>query len=165
MGRLLNTKQATLVCAAARVGGVGLLPLCVVIASSVSVNSGLSARNYVEMLGSARTWALFRNSLLLAASTTAVLALAGVPLGVLLAKTDLPLRKSLAVAFCLPLVFPPYILAVGWFEILGRGCLLARWFDISAGSEWLFALPGVLLVVATAFLPLVILLTMTYIRG
>jgi iron(III) transport system permease protein len=165
MGRLLNVKQITLAFAAAILVAVGVLPLCGMIGASFSVHGALSGRNYIEVLGNARTWALFRNSLLLATLTTIVVAFAGVTLGVLVAKTDLPLRSTLVVAFSLPLVFPPYILAVGWFELLGRGGLLARWFDIATGSAWLFALPGVLLVLATAFLPVVLLLTITYIRG
>src|SRR5207253_3161057 len=97
------------------------------VASSLWVDGGFSAKNYVDALGSARTWVLFGNSLLLAALTTAAAGLAGVTLGILFAKTDLPSGTSLAVLFSLPLLFPPYILAAGWFEVLGRGGILAHW--------------------------------------
>jgi len=86
------------------------------------------------------------------ALTTIFAAVAGVTLGVLFAKTDLPLRNPLTVIFSLPLLFPPYILAVGWYEALGRG-------------GWLFGLPGAVLVLATALLPIVLLLTMTYLKA
>jgi iron(III) transport system permease protein len=168
MGGLLSAKRATLVAAALVFAAVGLLPLCLMIGSSLWVDGGFSVRNHVEVLGNARTWVLFRNSLLLATLTTAIAGLAGVTLGILVAKTDLPFGSSLSVVFCLPLLFPPYILAVGWFEILGRGGILTRWIGPTAGektSRWLFGLPGAVLVLASAFLPIILLLTITYLRG
>ena len=165
MGGLLSAKRATLVAAALVLAVVGLLPLCLMIGSSFWVDGGFSVRNYVEVLGNARTWVLFRNSLFLATLTTAVAGLAGVTLGILVARTDLPFRSSLSVIFSLPLLFPPYIFAVGWFEILGRGGILARWIPIGeTTSRWLFGLPGAVLVLGAAFLPIVLLLTITYLR-
>ena len=163
MGGLLNAKRITLVAAALVLAVIGLLPLCLMIGSSFWVDGGFSLRNYVEVLGNARTWVLFRNSLVLAALTTAVAGLAGGMLGILLAKTDLPLSRSFSVIFSLPLLFPPYILAVGWFEVLGRSGILARWIPIGeTTSRWLFGFPGAVLVLGTAFLPIVLLLTITY---
>src|SRR6266481_5299190 len=124
MGGLLRAKRVTLITAALVLAVVGLLPLCLMVGSSLWVDGNFSFRNYVEVLGNARTWILFRNSLVLATLTTIVAGLVGVTLGILLAKTDLPFSRLLAGAFSLPLIFPPYILAVGWFEILGRGGIL-----------------------------------------
>ena len=143
--------------------GVGVLPLCLMVATSLS-----STQNYTTTLGTARTWGLFRNSLVLATLTTAVTGAAGVTLGVILAKTDLALRNTLAAIFSLPLLFPPYILAVGWFEVLGRGGVLAQCVCPALGdvtARWLFGLPGVVLVLSTAFLPVVLLLTMSYVSA
>ena len=105
---------------------------------------------------------------MLATLTTVVAGAVGVTLGVILAKTDLALRNTFAVVFSLPLLFPPYILAVGWFEVLGRHGILAQWAGAAAGEvtgRWLFGLPGLVLVLSTAFLPVVLLLTMTYVRA
>lgn len=147
---------------------VGLLPLSVMVLESLRADGGFSLRNYVDVLGSGQTWALLRNSALLATLTTAAAGLLGVPLAILLVKTDIHLRNVLAVAFSLPLLFPPYILAVGWFELVGRGGLLSQWLGPAAG-EWtspqLFGLPGTVLVLTTAFLPVVLLLAMTYLRA
>jgi iron(III) transport system permease protein len=168
MGRILKAKRATLIAAAAVLGLVGLLPLLLMIVSSFRVEGEFSLKNYVEVFGNVRTWILFRNSLALAGLTTAVAGPIGVVLGILLARTDLPLRRTFAVSFSLPLLFPPYVLAIGWFEVLGRGGLLARgmgaaWGEMTSG--WLFGLPGAVLVLASAFLPVVLLLTIAYMRG
>jgi iron(III) transport system permease protein len=138
------------------------------LAASVRVDGAFSAKNYLEVFGNIRTWVLFRNSVVLAGLTTAVAGIIGLTLGSLIAKTDLPLRKTLAIVFSLPLLFPPYVLAIGWFEVLGRGGLLAKWVGAPWGemtSRWLFGLPGAVLVLGSAFLPVVLLLTITYLRG
>jgi iron(III) transport system permease protein len=164
----LNSKSTTLVAAGLVLAVVGLLPVCFMILSSVVVDGGLSFKNYAEALGNVRTWMLFKNSVVLAALTTAIAGLLGVAMGIILARTDLPLRKSIAGLFVLPLIFPPYILAVGWFEVLGRTGILSHWIGMGAAeltSRWLFSLPGAVLVLAAAFLPIVLLLTMTYLSG
>jgi iron(III) transport system permease protein len=168
MGRLLNAKRATLIGAALMLTFIGLLPLFLMIGSSFCVDGGFALTNYVEVFGNMRTWILFRNSFVLALLTTAVAGAIGVPLGILIAKTDVPLGKIWAIVFSLPLLFPPYVLAIGWFEVLGRGGLLAQlsaatWGEVT--SRWLFGLPGAVLVLGSAFLPVVLLLTIAYLRG
>ena len=88
MGGLLSGKRVTLWAAVAVWIGVGVLPLFVMLATSLS-----STENYTATLGSARTWSLLRNSLLLATLTTVVAGAVGVTLGVILAKTDLALPE------------------------------------------------------------------------
>ncbi len=163
MDRVLNSKRITLWVAVAIFVIAGVLPLCFMLAASLT-----SAANYTATLGNPRTWGLLRSSLLLAMFTTTLASLAGVTLGIVLAKTDLPLRSVFAVVLSMPLLFPPYILAVGWYEALGRGGLLSQWAGSAVGeatSAWLFAFPGAVLVLTTAFLPVVLLLTMTYLRA
>ena len=163
MHPMKNSRRITLWAAVAILILVGVLPLCVMLGASLA-----DIGNYTGTLGNARIWTLFRNSLMLATLTTLAAGTAGVTLGILIAKTDLPLRTPLAVVLSLPLLFPPYILAVGWFEVLGRGGLLAQWAGSTVGeitSRWLFGLPGVVLVLATSFLPVVLLLAMTYLHA
>jgi iron(III) transport system permease protein len=138
------------------------------LASSVWVRGGFSARNYVEVFGNPQFWVLFRNSLTLAALTTSLAGIAGVILGVLIIKTDMPMGTLLAAGFSLPPLFPPCVLAVGWFEILGRGGILSRWTNPAIGemtSRWFFGFPGAVVVLASAFMPIVLLLTITYLRS
>src|SRR5436190_13812654 len=123
MGRILSARQATLWTAGVVLLAAGLAPLCVMVAASFSAGGSFSTAHYVDALGNRRIWTLFGNSLLLAVLTTALAGIGGVSLGLLLAKTDLPLRKFLLAFFSLPLLFPPYLLAAGWFEVLQRGGL------------------------------------------
>ena len=68
---------------------------------------------------------LMAHSLALSLLTASVSTPVGVALGALLGKTDLPLRGSLTLLFTVPLLLPPYVLAVAWFSILSRTGLLA----------------------------------------
>ena len=147
---------------------VGLLPLLVMLVKSLTVDGVWSFIYYKELFSSTRPFALLQNSFLLAALTTLLATVAGVPLAVLLARTDLPLRGMFTILFTIPLLLPPYVTAVSWFDLLGRQGLLSRVWGEAVGqwtSSQLFGLPGCLLVLVPTFLPIQLLLTMAYLNG
>lgn len=112
--------------------------------------------------------ALMGHSVLLAVLVTALATIIGVPLGVLLGKTDLPLRRTFAMVFAVPLLIPPYVIAVAWFAVLGpNGCVgSALPPSISRHvSAAFFGLVGCIGVLFIAFVPIVMLLTSTYLDG
>ena len=146
----------------------GLLPLLVILVKSLTVEGHLRFTYYQELFSSPRPFTLLQNSFLLAALTTLLATAAGVPLAVLLARTDLPLRGLFTILFIIPLLLPPYVTAVSWFDLLGRQGLLSRvWGEGFAQwtSSQLFGLPGCLLVLVPTFLPIPLLLTMAYLHG
>jgi len=105
---------------------IGLLPVLSMLIKSVMVDGRFSLASYEGLLTSARQWRLMGHSMALSSLVTALTTLVGVPLGILLGKTDLPFRRFFAVLFVLPLLIPPYIIAVSWFNLLGRDGLLAH---------------------------------------
>jgi iron(III) transport system permease protein len=146
----------------------GLAPVLVMFVQSVSADGHLSLAAYRDLLSTGRQWTLLGNSLVLSALTAVMTVAVGVPMGVLLARTDLPLRQMWTALFTLPLLIPPYILAVAWSDLLSRNGPLSGAIGLQGvaerGFQWLFGLPGCVLVLFTAFLPLVMLLTMAYLR-
>jgi len=107
------------------------------------------------------------NSVVLSFLVTSLTVAAGVPLGVLLAKTDLPWRIFFTILFAIPLLIPPYIIAVSWFDLMGREGLLTHLFGASvtsATAHFLFGLPGCVFVLFSIFLPIPMLLTMVFLR-
>ena len=87
------------------------------------------------------------------------------PLGVLLGKSDLPLRRSFAVLFTLPLLIPPYVIAVAWSSALGKGGWIVPALAPATSellTSALFGLYGCIGVLFTAFMPIVMLLTIAY---
>ena len=160
-------KRIVLITFVAVLALIGLLPLLVMLAQSVIVEGHFSFAAYQDLLSSRGEWILLGHSLILSTLTALLTTVVGMPLGILLAKTDLPFRRAFAVLFTVPLLVPPYILAVSWFDVLGREGFLARFWGSSTAavtSDLLFGLPGCLLVLFSTFLPVVMLLTMTFLK-
>ena len=147
--------------------GIGLAPVISIFIKSLFVDGEFSLQNYGTLFQSDREWRLLFNSLTLAGATTLITLLLGVPLGMLFTKTDLPLKRLFAILFVIPLIIPSYILAIAWFYCLGRSGIVAIIFNVDFGiitSNLLFGFAGTLFVMVSALLPIVIILTMTYLR-
>ncbi len=146
---------------------IGLLPVLSMFIKSVIEDGRFSLAAYEGLLTSARQWTLVGHSMALSSLVTALTVAVGVPLGILLGKTDLSWRKFFTVLFVIPLLIPPYIIAVSWFDLLGREGLLAHLLGVSAARETarlLFGLPGCAAVLFSIFLPIPMLLTMIFLR-
>ncbi len=105
---------------------------------------------------SGRAILLIANTALLALLAAFFSGLVGTLLGVLIAKTDLPARSLLAALLTLPLFLPPFIVALAWFNVLGRQGLAAALFGAGIGaraSGFFFGLGGAVLVLTTAYTP------------
>ena len=145
----------------------GLLPLASVLGGTFVVDGHVTLAFYRTVLATPHQRALLGRSVTLAGSTALAATLVGLPLGLLFARTDLPLRRTLAALSAIPLVVPPYVMAMSWFHLVGRGSWLAAHVGPAAArasSSWLFSSPGAVLVLTTTFLPVVTLLTMAFSR-
>jgi len=145
---------------------IGLLPLLTMLFKSVRADGRFSLAAYRGLLTSAQQWRLMGHSLALSCLVTVGAVGVGTPLGILLGKTDLPGRRFFALLFVIPLLIPPYILAVSWFDLLGREGLLAQRLGAAGGvtARLLFGLPGCAFVLFSIFLPIPMLLTMIFLR-
>ena len=146
---------------------IGLLPVLSMLIKSVIGNGHFSLAAYGGLLTSARQWTLMQHSMVLSSLVTVFTVMVGLPLGILLGKTDLPWRRFFTVLFVIPLLIPPYIIAVSWFDLLGNEGLLAHLFGVSATratARLLFGLPGCTAVLFSIFLPIPMLLTMIFLR-
>ncbi len=108
-------------------------------------------REVARALAAGRTWMLFLTSLALAGAVTALCLAIGVPLGLLLGRADLPFRSLALWLHAFPLFLPPFILALGWSRLAGRGGMLGS----DAAAALLFSPAGVVAVVALALVPVV----------
>jgi iron(III) transport system permease protein len=159
-------KRLTLAAAAVVLAAVGLLPVLAMVASTFFADGGFSLKAYRVFFASGKhSILLMGHSVLLSLFVTFFATVVGVPLGVLLGKTDLPLRRSFVVLFTLPLLIPPYVIAVAWFSALGKGSWIISALA-PATSELLmsalFGLYGCVGVLFTAFMPIVMLLTIAF---
>jgi iron(III) transport system permease protein len=143
-------RRLTLGAAAAVVAFLGLAPLLVMLARSVTSEVGLSGEFYREIFCAPGTWHLLARSVGLACTTALVSTALGVPLGILFGRTTLPMRRVFPFLFTVPMVLPPYIMALSWWSLLGSR-LEGLW--------------GCVLVLGTSFMPIVMFLTMVHVRG
>ncbi len=147
---------------------VGLAPVLSMLARSLFVDGRLSLAAYRGLLASPRQWTLMAHSAALACLVTALAVGIGVPLGILFGKTDLPLRRLFTALFVVPLLVPPYIVAVSWVDLLGRDGLAAGLLGAGAAAgtaRLLEGLPGCTAVLFSVFLPVPMLLTMVFLRS
>ena len=121
-----------------------LLPLL-----SLVTELSATGRAALAVLRGPRPWELFLRSTGLSALVTAGALVVGVPLGVLIARSDLPGRRMLWLLHLFPLFLPPFVLALGWFHLFGRTGLLGT----EATARTLFGGAGVFWVLWLAFTP------------
>ncbi len=146
---------------------IGLLPVAAMLVRSVLDGNGLSLAAYDQVLTSAHQWTLMGHSLVLATLVTLLTVAFGVPLGIILGKTDLPGRRFLTVLFVIPLLVPPYIMAISWSDLLGQQGMLGQVAPESVmrtATVLLFGLPGCVFILFGIFLPIPLLLTMVLLR-
>lgn len=90
-----------------------------------------------------RAWSLLGRTLGIALAATTGAALLGAPLGILIARAQLPGRRLLLTATLLALCVPPVVAAIAWSILLGRGGPLGQLFPIAGGPSPPGAAPGV----------------------
>ena len=147
---------------------VGLMPALSMVWHSFYVDGQWSLAAYRQVLNSTYQWRLFGKSLLLASLVTALSLIVGLPLAIVLQKSDLYLRRVFTLLLVVPLLLPPYIGALSWYYLLGRQGYLAQIFGTNIAeltSSLLFGLPGCVLVLFAAFLPIPMLLIMLALRS
>ena len=131
----------------------GALPL-----AWLGVSALRDVRTLSYALVSPRTAVLLTNTVVLGTAVAVLAGVVGTVLGVLLTKTDVPGRHVILALLTFPLFLPPYILALGWFTVLGRQGLLAAIVGGGVGirtSEPFFGLGGAVLVLTIAYTPIV----------
>jgi iron(III) transport system permease protein len=97
--------------------------------------------NYGRLLSEPRQRELLRTTVALGAVASLISTSIGAPLGFLLARFDLPRVALWRLALLVPLVIPPYVLALVWIFITGY-------------AEFAYSASGAALVLGIAFYPL-----------
>ncbi len=118
---------------------------------SLAVELAGAGRESLALLGETALWKLFFRSLTRAAAVTAGALLLGVPLGLILARSDAAGRRLCWLAHAFPLFVPPFLVALGWFYLLGRSGPLGN----AATASLLFSEAGVVGVLTLTFTPVV----------
>lgn len=83
----------------------------------------------------------------------------GAPLGLLLARSALPAKRLLRIALVVPLIMPPYVMALAWILLTGPVGILAKAIEHDLFSDWTYSLTGAVVVLGLCFYPLSMLAT------
>jgi iron(III) transport system permease protein len=130
--------------------GVALLPLLWPLVELQERESAEILRS-LEVFASSRPWILLSRSLGLAVAVVVSALVVGIPLGVLLARTDIAGRRVLVFVHGFPMFLPPFLLALGWFYLFGQQGFLGG----EASSRFFFHEVGHVVVLGLAFAPVV----------
>jgi iron(III) transport system permease protein len=134
---------------------------CLVPLAAVVVRAAAGEAPGTPAVFTGRILALLSRSLGLAAAVTGIALVWGAPMGVLLGRARIPGRRSLLALHALPVFLPPLLLALGWFHLVGREGLLGG----DRTAAWLFARPGLVLVLAATLSPVVTICTAIGVGG
>lgn len=145
--RIARNERAILLTVAGVVLGIAaLLPLLALVVEVL----GAGAEG-LRLWAASRTWLLLGRSLILSAAITTIALAIGIPLGVLLGRTDVAGRRIALLLHAFAMFLPPFLLALGWFHVFGRQGLLGS--DASANA--LFSEVGVITILGITFAPVV----------
>ncbi len=135
-----------------------LLPVVAMLYTSVTPGGALGFGAYVRIFESSDTWKLLAKTFRLAGATALASGIIGLPLSILLARTDLRARRLLFVLFSITILLPPVVLAYGWHDAVSRDGWLSSLVDPSWGEQ-LFGFSGCVVVLTASYLPVVLLFT------
>ncbi len=135
---------------------IGILPiLSMVIDTFITQEAKFTLSYYIKFIKTSSLIKSFQNSILLSLVVTLFSTFFGVILGIIVGKTDISFKKIYIATLLIPLIIPPYILAFGWFELLGRDGVL---------GELLFGFFGTSFVLFSIYLPIPMLLTIFFLN-
>ena len=115
--------------------------------------------NYRQLLTEPRQRGLMLTSIMLGGGAAIFATVLGAPLGLLFARARLPAKRFLRLALIVPLVIPPYIMALAWVLLTGPVGLFAKTVGRDLLSDWTYSLTGAIVVLGLTFYPLSMLAT------
>jgi iron(III) transport system permease protein len=142
-----------------------LLPLIFMFGGTIINAGNISIESYKTLFMDARQLGLLKNSLYLAVGTSFLAIIIGVPLGFLIARTDIYFIKYFKYLYLAPLLIPPYMNAIVWISLLGQKGIANQFcmtlFSLQEPIFTIYGINGSIWVLALSYFPLITLLTIT----
>lgn len=146
-----------------------LLPIAYLISLSFVARDGSLTTDFYTLYLSGTLWFLLYKSLIIAGGTTLLSLGIGIPLGILVARTDLWLKPMWAALMIVPLLLPPYMMTICWFYLLTP----ESWINVSLlpalglgaiNFHTLDGYPGCIFSETLSYYPIIALLTWLGVR-
>jgi iron(III) transport system permease protein len=119
-------------------------------------------------LGGGTSCGVAWNSLLLAVLSGVISTLLGLAFALIALRSGFRWRKSLQVMSVLPIITPPFVIALGLIVLFGRTGMVTGWLEAWFGiepSRWIYGLPGVLISQLLSQTPLAFMILLGVIQG
>jgi iron(III) transport system permease protein len=139
---------------------IALLPIAWIFADSLIHNGEFSLQSYKGILTEDRQIMLFANSLILAGAAAFFSLIIGVPLGFLIARTNIYFRKYFKYLYLTPLIIPPHVHAIAWIYLLGTKGQLNELFSFT-----IYGIKGAILVLTLSYFPIITLFTLSGLKN
>jgi iron(III) transport system permease protein len=107
---------------------------------------------------------LLYNTAILGIGTAGLSTAIGASLGIVLARVPMRGNRTIRLLATVPVLLPPYVLALAWTFLGSSRGLVARLAHRDLLSEWTYSLPAAILVLSVAFYPLSMLATEAALR-
>lgn len=136
-----------------------LYPLFSVFKTSLIYKGTFNAEYFLELFyGKHYLIRPLLNSLLLASTTGLLCTTFGLILSFAIAKANIPGAKLFRYILMLPLISPPFLMALALILLLGRNGILTRWLTTTFGIRFnIYGFPGLVITQFFTFLPLAFL--------
>jgi iron(III) transport system permease protein len=145
-------------------GAIGVFLITSVLPLAYMIVTSVQDVPVTVLLLEERQWTLVYNSGVLAATTSILTSLIGVPLGFGLARVPLPRSPVVRIALATPVLLPPYVVALAWTYIGGSAGFAAALTGRDVFSGLTYSLPAAALVLALVYYPIVMLATEAALR-
>lgn len=138
--------------------------------TGLPLDPGWSLVHFRDVYGDTGFYSLVGNTLVFALGCTAAALGVGALLAWLVERTDLPYKGTARVAIALPMVLPPFLLAMGWALLASprNGSLnelLKHVFGLASGPINIYSLGGMVFVETLALVPSVYLILSSAFRN
>jgi iron(III) transport system permease protein len=160
MWRWASSRTIVVAAASGLFAACCLLPIAYLL--TVPLHGGRVAGSILSL--DARQQGLLWNTTILGVGTALLATTIGAPLGLALARVSLRGKALLRVALAVPVLLPPYIVALAWTYLGGSRGLIASVTGHDLVSEWTYSLPAAIVVLSLVFYPLSMLATEVTLR-
>ncbi|PGV68125.1 ABC transporter permease [Bacillus cereus] len=154
VNRFVSVRQFGVTVALLLVAMLIVIPLCLILFSSVYENSGWNFLKPFEVMQSGGLAGIFLNSMLLGVLVVIGATIFAFPLAFIMSKTDVGKYSKLDIVFMIPFMTPPYIGSMGWILFMQPNGYFEQFFPgLKSISSSFFSLGGMVLIMSLHLFP------------
>ncbi|ODT77891.1 ABC transporter permease [Devosia sp.] len=130
-----------------------ILPILSVLKLAILGQEGFDPAAIISNLSSSMVWRAFGNTLLLGATSAAIATLAGFALAFAVARTSMPGKRFVHAVALLPVISPPFVMALAILILFGRSGLITREL-LGIRNSNIYGFHSLVLIQVLAFTPI-----------